>query len=197
MKRFAEYISWIFHFIFIAPITVALMMHKFPIESSNWNWIYPALLFTTFYIVPLLIVTFFYKTGRISDFDVTERSERNLLNLVVFSFIFIASIGLLFAPIPLVYKFSTVYTLVFAIVFGVVTYFWKISYHMGALGWFLSTIIFLYGLTLFTVTFSIVLSFLMAWSRIYLKKHTLLQTIVGLAVSTVLYFLLYKLFFLN
>ena len=165
-------------------------MQNYPIAEGNWSWLYPLVLFLAYYVSPLIVIVLFKQSRLISDFDVTDRRERNLLNLVLFLVVLSVSVGLLFAPVPAVYKFNNTYMILFVPIFGIVTYFWKISYHMGALGWFLSTVGFLYGLTPVFIISAGVLSIAMSWSRVYLKKHTLFQTIAGLLLSISLYYFL-------
>jgi hypothetical protein len=193
--KIAKILSILFHFIFLGPITYIMLSGRYPIGDGHMNIVYPFLLFVFYLLAPLAIIWYFIRSGRVSDFDVTNRSQRHLLNAILLLFIALFCVITFLLPVGEIYKLNITYSLIFSVVFALVTYYWKISYHLGGVGWFVAVLLQVFGIHPSTICIALAIAGLTAWSRILLKKHTLLQTIVGFCLSVALYYLVNTLFF--
>lgn len=130
-------------------------------------------------LIPLSYLAWGMKTGRISDLDITDRKERyGIMTVSIASFLvslfLIKEIGN-----EMVFHMIAV-SLLFLTVAYLITFFWKISMHMG---------VNMLSITILNVLYDWELWFLYAivpfvyWSRRVLKKHTHLQLIFGIIVT--------------
>lgn len=191
----AKIFSSIFHFLLLGPVSYIIISTNFPLDTWPLSFIYPFLIFLFYIFAPIITIRILMKKGKVSDADVTDRNQRHLLNALFLVFIVLFTIITFFVDVPTIYKLNILYSLVLALVFAFVTFWWKISYHLGGVGWFAAVIYHLYGFSLITFGITLPIILLTSWSRIYLKKHTLAQTIAGFSVSVGLYGVLYYLFF--
>ena len=136
-------------------------------------------------ILPILLVLFFLKTksnGKKVDMDIPERTDRNYpLILVILSYI-IGTIVLYLLNAPLI---TTVLMFCYfsnTLILFFINLYWKISIH--ALGVAGPSIALIYVFGPFGVIFSLMIPLVM-WSRIYLKKHTVSQVIMGAMLGLV------------
>ena len=136
-------------------------------------------------VIPLLIIFCLIKLGKVSDTAISNRSERTLpfaasVACYVGAAWFMSSLN---AP-----RWLTVFFLGAALVSllaMIITRWWKISAHTGAVGG-LAGIIFWLGQKkliledpLICLSVTIALVALIAWARLYLKRHTPLQVLCG------------------
>lgn len=130
-------------------------------------------------VVPGVYLFWAMKTGKIADLDITKREQRfgilTVLLLSYFSSLFIIQrIGndLLFHIFAIILAYiSVVY---------IITFFWKISLHMGVNVLSVILVNYFYGWNMPWLYLAIPLIF---WSRYTLRKHTPLQLVIGALVS--------------
>ncbi len=142
------------------------------------------LILTLTWLLPILFFIFCYQRGWISDWNATQRRER----LLPYTFTWLCytllilnldKIGLNISIQSIFLKF---YWLLFLLWF--ITFFYKVSVH-AALNTFAAFVfinllvpknsiysLFFYGLALLWI-------FLVAWSRLYLRRHTVGQLLLG------------------
>jgi hypothetical protein len=135
------------------------------------------------------------RSGKVADFDVTDRSQRHLLNGIVLCYIAVFCVITFLLPVPEIFKLNILYSLVFSVLFAGITFYWKISYHMGGVGWFVAVLTQVFSFNAVTLSIAFIITVLTAWSRIVLKKHTFWQTFVGFWLSVGLYYVLNAMFF--
>jgi membrane-associated phospholipid phosphatase len=130
-------------------------------------------------IAPFLILR---EMGKISDYEFTKREERPLyftITTIGYLLLFFLTALLLKNPIL---THITLAIFVATCILTIVTLYWKMSGHMTY-----STLLFFTLLYLFPYATALPLLFvftpLIATSRVILKKHTIMQTIVGTLVS--------------
>lgn len=119
------------------------------------------------------------KMGKIADLDITKREQRfGILTVMLLSYFcslfIIQGIGneVLFHIFAIILAYiSVVY---------IITFFWKISLHMGVNVLSVILVNYFYGWSLSCLYLAIPLIF---WSRYTLKKHTPLQLVIGALVS--------------
>ncbi len=131
-------------------------------------------------LLPMIFIYISVKSGNINDFNLIERKQRGgtLLTstgsalLLIFIFKFIS------APYPL-FCLAVILTMT-NLVFYLITNYWKISMHSGSFtGMVIVATIFVSSYSLFFLLFIPVI----AWARVRLHRHTILQTLVGSLVA--------------
>jgi membrane-associated phospholipid phosphatase len=137
--------------------------------------------------IPTLYVVWAVRTGRISDFHVSNRSER--VGPFVVSLICGLGAWLLCLALgaPLDFVAPVLALLLQTLALFVITLFWQISVHTAvtaSLVTFACLVIGPAAASLF------VLVPLVAWARIYLGRHTVSQTIVGACLGVSCFMLL-------
>lgn len=134
------------------------------------------LLFSHIYILRKLDI--------VSDWEISDRGQRPKYALsatIPYFFILLFSLNSrsqIFISISLL-------LLSLNIIFGFISIFWKISGHMIYLSIFSITLYILFGNFIFLLLCGII-TLLVGWSRIYLKRHTLLQVIFGITLGVIL-----------
>ena len=161
---------------FVTAIALyVILAHAYAKDTRTfWTWLFASTFWSS--IGPMLSVFWLYWTGRISDLDMSERSERE----AVFS-IFVISYGLgtltlhcIGAP-PMLVASMAGYTAA-SFVVQTITRYWKISTHALGITAPLTTLIALYGQQ--PLPFAVLIP-IVGWSRIYLRAHTPLQVVAG------------------
>jgi membrane-associated phospholipid phosphatase len=133
--------------------------------------------------LPLLMLFWFMSHGQVSDLDVTRREERLKPFIVAVCGAASAWGGLYVMAAPsLLIQFAAAHTIVMGTVLGVTLY-WKISVHAAGAAGVATLVAALEGNP--TVVFLPVL--LVAWSRLYLGRHTLSQVVAGGLLGTVVF----------
>jgi hypothetical protein len=176
MYKLAKAFSYVFHpviFFWLMPFMVVYRQTQSIQYSLKWQ------LFSSLFIVITLIFLFLGKRlGKFSDYDISKREERPKF----YSFIFLLAMcylgtslffrGLLF-PLSIV----TVGIVFGILVFDAVNYYVKASVHLAIATMFVTTIGILYGLH---AAFSLIWILpLLMWSRVYLKRHTVIELLTG------------------
>lgn len=124
------------------------------------------------------ILLFFYliKKGKIADYDATIKEERTfpfVISIGIYLIGFIILIIFQINPVSLSFWFCYISNTLIVIF---INKYWKISIHaMGAAGP-LAVIFLLAGNTMFIF---LPIVFLVGWSRVYLKCHTITQVLAG------------------
>ncbi len=157
--------------------------------GSFWFLLFTSTFFTS--LGPMLFVLWLYASDRISDLDMSIRSEREAVfgAFVIFYLLGTIALALLHAPILLIATMA-VYT-ASSLVVLVITRYWKISTHAIGITAPLTALVILYGQQ--PLPFLILIP-LVGWSRVYLRAHTVLQVIGGIALGFVSVALFFHLF---
>jgi membrane-associated phospholipid phosphatase len=169
----ARWISWI-----TSPPLVGLLglvLTAITIGSRN-GWIWAGYYCAITILAPVAYIIWKLQTGEISDFHMQIRSQRIRPMLLMVGCALTAWVGLWLGKAPDLF-----------IIFGgmgffqvalllMVTLKWKISGHSAAIA---SFSIFLWGLYGTPAILSTLAVPLVAWARVRLNRHTLMQTIAG------------------
>ncbi len=126
---------------------------------------------------PILQINLFKKFNLINDWDISDRSKRPLFTSIagiIFFIIFLVSL----ASVSLEIKILTLSLTVITFLFAIISTQWKISGHLTYLAYTLAAIYLLVKDPLVILALSPLLV-LIAWSRVKLKHHDILQTIAG------------------
>lgn len=191
-RDLARIFSTIFNPFLTALALFIILSHARATDVSNFWWL---LFLSTFFtsIGPMLFVFWLYSTDRISDLDMSIRSERETVfgAFVVFYLLGTVALWLTHSPKLLIASLAG-YTLS-TIVVQYITRYWKISTHALGITAPLVALTLLYGWAeLFPFW---VLLPMVCWARVYLKAHTIAQVIAGSALATfsvVFFFWLFK-----
>jgi len=138
---------------------------------------------TTFFtsLGPMLYVFWLYATDRVSDLDMSIRSERETVfgTFVVFYLLGTLALWLAHSPRLLIATLAG-YTLS-TIIVQYITRYWKISTHALGITAPLVVLCLLYGRQ--PLPFLILIP-LVCWARVYLRAHTVMQVFAGAALAT-------------
>ena len=172
MSQFASGVSHVF-----CPPSVATggMLCAAAVQPASRGWLCAGLYVLLAVLGPLLVLFWLMGRGQVSDLDVTLREERQKPFLAALSGAALAwgALYMLAAP-PLLVHFAAAHTLVIGMVLGITLY-WKISVHSAgaaAVATLVLTILESKSLAVMPVL-------LVAWSRLYLGRHTLPQVLAG------------------
>ena len=177
-KKLARIISEIFN-----GFTTMLLAPSLVFVVSDIPTIYK-IIFPTLYIsVPLTTFFILKKLGKVSDYEFTKREERPLFfTIVTLSFLILFILSTFILKNPTI-STVTVASFTASTTLTIVSLFWKMSGHMTY-----STLLFFTTIFLFPNLSFLWLLFIftpaIAWSRVELGKHTWIQTVAGVLVST-------------
>jgi membrane-associated phospholipid phosphatase len=175
-KIFAEVVSLVFNpviFLFALPFMVVYKQTTNFSSAIKWE------MFSGFFVViGLLIIYLGIRRGIFSDEDLSKRKEREEFYYFALVLSFAYLIAALFLK-GIFFHLSIVGLGLFLaiIIFTLINRFIKASIHLAALWAFTVAVSLLYGLNYFWFTVWIIP--LVAWSRLYLKRHTKKELLVG------------------
>lgn len=190
--EFARALSTIFNPFLNATVLFILVSHAFS-KTTGQFWILSAIGVGFFLLAPLGYVLFLYLTGAISDFDITDRDERQRV-FAAFVLMYLAAaivLTILHAPIQLIaitwgYWATALATMI-------ITRWWKISTHaFGIAGPFaVMFVLFKWQPLPYAALVPLV-----CWARVYLRAHTIGQVLAGAAIATASALIFFRLFHL-
>lgn len=142
-------------------------------------------------VPPTIYIYIAHKIGKLKDISLSDREER-------FTPIAVALLGSIVGMLilnkhdaPDGIKIVGYIMLVELGLIMLVSQFWKISVHMITLSTVVTIFVLLYSkiaIVLYLLIFPV------AWARIYRKKHTLMQTIVGTAAGVIIAYIIIEIF---
>jgi membrane-associated phospholipid phosphatase len=189
-RDLAKILSTIFNPFLTAFALFVILSHVTARDTFDfWRLLFISTFFTS--TGPMLYVFWLYATDRISDLDMSVRSERETVftTFIVFYLIGGGGLWLLHAPRVLV---ATMFGYFAAtLVVGYITRYWKISTHALGITAPLVALTLLYGRQ--PLPFFVLIP-MVCWARVYLKAHTVGQVVAGAAlamVSTTLFFYIF------
>jgi membrane-associated phospholipid phosphatase len=187
--RIARHVSNI-----LAPATISLpfilLVAFYHAQNKLSALIYACITLFFLSVGPLLYIIIGVRLGKLSDIDVSRRSQR------FGPFIFgIVSVMLGWLILSLTNGPRNLQTLMIITIFSgtimmVITLWWKISMHASSLGGVATMLTVLYGALMLPL---FVLLVLVSWSRVVLRRHTVPQVIAGSLAGIVLALVILKL----
>lgn len=165
--------------LFLNPVVVLLPgLYLLVFRSTQNNivalkWTFFSLVFSSVFS---LFIFYGVKKGFFSDLDVSRREERPRLFLftIVVVWVYLLSVVVLGGPRILMLAIADIFLGI--VLVSLVNTRVKASGHVAVVSAFVTSFLILYGRNAWFILFLIPA---VAWSRIILKKHTLLETIVG------------------
>lgn len=166
---------------FLVPIATAVgVVQKHAAPQNALRWLAIVALFVT--VLPALSIAVMVRFAKVSDFHLQNREERLLPLCCTLVSMIIGTV--------LLYRLGAAPEIVWAgvayisnsLIFSAITPIWKISFHSSVATGCVTVLVMLVN-PQFGWLFLLIP--LISWARVYRKRHTLLQTVVGavLAVS--------------
>ena len=138
---------------------------------------------------PFIYILIAVRVGKISDVDVSRRTERAGPFLFGISSVLAGWLVLILLHGPENLQTLLFITAVSGIVMMVTTIWWKISIHSSSMGGVATILTAFYGAVMLP---TFLLLILVSWSRVVLRRHTVSQVIAGSLVSIALTLLILK-----
>lgn len=161
-------------------------LHYLPLGVRIWSTL--AVLFITA-LIPITVIAILMRKGRVSDVSISDPNQRTIPYLTsILCYLGAATYLLVLHAEWWLVLFMVGGALVAALSM-LITHWWKISAHTGGMGGLCGMILWMavHGLIEYSplvwVSVSILMTGLMAWSRLYLERHTLLQVAAGALMS--------------
>jgi membrane-associated phospholipid phosphatase len=187
--RIARHISNI-----LAPSTISLpfvlLVALYQARNQLAAFVYACITLFFLSVGPLIYILIGVRLGKLSDLDVSRRSERAGPFLFAITSVTIGWLVLVLLHGPKNLQTVLIITAVSGVIMMVTTLWWKISIHASSLGGAATMLTVLYGAVMLPV---FVLLALVSWSRVALRRHTKAQVIGGALVSIAISLVILKL----
>jgi membrane-associated phospholipid phosphatase len=186
----ARIFSTIFNpFLTALALFVIIAHEKAKDVPSFWLLLFTSTFFTS--IGPMLYVLWLYATDRISDLDMSVRSERERVFFIFVLFYIAGTLVLIAIHAPRLLSASMAGYAAAAAITQYITRYWKISTHALGVAAPLVVLVYLYGLQ--PLPFLVLIP-IVGWSRVYLRAHTVLQVCAGTALGIASVLLFFRVF---
>ncbi|RME33291.1 MAG: hypothetical protein D6793_09960 [Thermoflexia bacterium] len=148
-------------------------------QATAWAW--ASIPLTLNVLAPITYLVCLHRQGLVSDLDVQRREERIRPLLFTLASMLTAAVVLWRLAAPSLLLGVSVAQLLQTALALVITLRWKISMHGAASAAWLVLLIVVAGRVAFPALLALPL---VAWSRVHLGRHTLAQTIAGVALGS-------------
>jgi len=179
LHRFANVISWVISPIVVAPAAyLAIVMLGFCDDVKSISYL--AILFVSSTVAPVLLISGLKRVGKISDYNIPFREQRFLPLLVLIA---VNALGYEFMTQlhpPRLLSGILLFNAVNTIFILLITLQWKISIHLFTFSSSAGLLFMQFGVA---ALWMLLLVPLLMWSRIFLKAHNFMQTLVGAVVG--------------
>ncbi|MBN2499909.1 MAG: phosphatase PAP2 family protein [Anaerolineales bacterium] len=145
------------------------------------SWIWTGLYVFIVMGIPTLYIVWLVKRGMVTDFHLRVREQRLKPNLMIAGCAISGWLLLLVGSAPYPLTVLAGIGVIQTSLLLLITTKWKISGHSMGIASFAILVWSIYGSVAFPVLFTIPL---VAWARLRLKRHTLLQTVAGALMGT-------------
>ena len=187
--RIARHVSNI-----LAPATISLpfilLVAFYQAQNQLTAFIYACITLFFLSVGPLLYILICVRLGKLSDIDVSRRSQRAGPFLFGIVSVMIGWLVLALTNGPRNLQTVLIIAVFSGIIIMVITFWWKISMHASSLGGAATMLTVLYGAVMLPL---FVLLVLVSWSRVALRRHTVTQVIAGSLAGIVLSLVILKL----
>lgn len=187
MNKFAKALSYIFDGTIISiPILIIICLVLVDNTTRALGWAVLCLTFAM--IIPYLYIRILIRKKVLDDLHISNKEDRIkpliitiISNTVGFSILYILKAPLFLKAMFLIVIIST-------IIFGIITYFWKVSAHTAWITFMVITFNILFGKWML---FLLPLIPMVGWARVKIKRHTVKQVISGSIISFITTFFVY------
>ena len=175
---FARWVSWIGHPLVFISLSIAIII---VLRAANRTGLTLLLTLLVTVILPMALLLFWgTRSGRWSDPDVSIRAERAQFYPWAIPISGAAVIALWLLRAPAFAMRGALVTLLLLIIAALINFGIKLSLH--ALFAFYSAVI-LFAVNPVAGTIAFILASLVFWSRLYLRRHDLLEMLVGTSLG--------------
>jgi len=165
----------------VLAVVGAVLLTLSSTTTGAWRW--AVLLAVTTVLLPSVYVGWMVWRGQISDIHVPNREER-LKPYLVTAAAAAAGWAICFMwPAPADFRMLAAANCLQAILFMLITLRWKISLHSAAAGSL--TVLGVAAFSMSGLYLALTVP-LIAWARVRLQRHTLMQTVVGAALGALI-----------
>lgn len=178
--------TWISH-IFCPPLVgLATLLLIGGMVASPAGWLWVAVFCLATLALPTLYIYWLVRQGQVSDFHVPIQSER--IRPLSFTLLTAIVAGLLawWWAAPDLLRIIGFVNIGQALALLIITLRWKISLHCLAVAELVTLCLYLMGMQALALLLFVPL---VAWARVYLRRHTLGQTVAGTAMGALLIWL--------
>ena len=139
-------------------------------------------------LMPMLVVAYMLKTGRISDLHMSNTRERRIPYLTSVLGSLIASAIIHFFEGPELLRCLAIFSTLELAALALITNFWLISIHASAI----AAVTMISGLVFgwWTLILLLPVVVIVCWVRLYLRRHTFQQVVAGLSLGVITVWLL-------
>ena len=164
---------------FLVPIaTAAGVVQKHADPQNALRWLVIVILFVT--VLPVLSIAAMVRCAKVSDFHLQNREERLLPLCCTLISMIVGTVLLHRLGAAREIVWAGVAYITNSVIFSAITPIWKISFHSSVATGCVTVLVMLVN-PQFGWLFLLIP--LIAWARIYRKRHTLLQTVVGAVLA--------------
>ena len=175
VHRLADSISWAISPVVVAPaVYCAITLLGYADDPGKFSYL--TVLFAASTAAPMLLIYGLKKIGKVSDYNITFREQRFLPLLALVG---VNALGYEFMQqldAPRLLTGILLFNAVNMVVILLITLQWKISIHLFTLASSVALLFVQFG---YTALWLLPLVPLLMWSRIVLKAHNFMQTLVG------------------
>jgi hypothetical protein len=185
-RHLARWISIIFDSS-ILSIPIFLAIGWLDSQKAGVAWAAMTLIIVTG--IPLAYILIGKHMGWVSDFEISQRSERPRFILVSLGSDVLAILILSVFNGPHLLRVLVLAYLCLGVTMMTISGFWKISLHMAGVSGFSTALVFVFGAPAAVAFLSLPL---VAWARYHRKKHTLQQlaagAIAGIVITSLVFY---------
>jgi len=171
------------------PLLLVVFIIKTNLTHDQIRVLFP-IVFIFQILIPLLYIAAAYKLKKIHDLDMSKKEERIIPLIISTIALFISLVVIKFTGSPMLFHLFMLLSILLFLN-GIITIFWKISFHMGIN--VVSTLLvnFLYHWQFPILYLAIPAIY---WSRLKLHKHTRGQLIAALVLNASIIFIFLKIY---
>jgi membrane-associated phospholipid phosphatase len=185
--KFAKCISIIGHPLLTIPIFIAIVMFKF---NDLQDAMFLSLLIIGCFFIPLILWMYLKsKNGTYTNFDVSDKKQRNSLFLFAVPLLLVVTIILFKTDQSKNLCLSVLFALILVVISQFVNLFIKSSLHVS-LNIYLAALIFSFDYRIAIIV--LLFTGLLCWSRVKLKRHTIKEVLFGLLTGTCISLIMLK-----
>lgn len=191
IRRFCEVVSVVMHPMLIPTYAIAFLVGAYKHYHHDLNLVAIAILFLTTLILtcflPASLVIYLRRKGEVSSLQMSDAKERRWPYFYGFISCLMWIIFLYKCGMPMVVVYGGLGAACTLFMIWIINYWWKISAHLSCFGCLLGAVTgwqLHYGIFDSTILLCLLgFSLLLMYVRIYLRAHTVLQTVCGFVLG--------------
>ncbi len=178
-ERVAWGISLVFSPFFVLIATTVVVVEKYAVTShETLLWLTILAMFVT--VLPVLWIGMLFRLSKVSDWHLHSKEERLLPLCFTLASMIVGTVILYWIDAEHHIVWAGVAYIANSVVFSAITPIWKISFHSSVATACITVLVVLVNSQ---CGWLFLLVPLIAWARVYRKRHTLLQTVVGAVLA--------------